>query len=150
MRNLPGVCSDSCPLSQGCYLTISSSAVPFSFCLHSFPASGSFPMSQLFAPCGPSIGASASALVLPMNIQGWFPLGLTGWIFLLSKEFSRVFSSTTIRKHQFIPSPLSSGQGNFGEGSHPRLLFGALEMGGRWRGRMKYCSSAPPCFHQLT
>ena len=70
MWNLPGVCSDSCPLSQGCYLTISSSAVPFSFCLHSFPASGSFPMSQLFAPCGPSIGASASALVLPMNIQG--------------------------------------------------------------------------------
>ena len=92
--------SNSWPLSQWCYLTISSSAALFSFCLQSFPASGSLPMSQLFTSGGQSIGASAS--VLPMNIQGWFPLGLTGLIFLQSKRLSRVFSSTTIRKHQFF------------------------------------------------
>ena len=92
--------SNSWPLSQWCYLTISSSAALFSFCLQSFPASGSLPMSQLFTYGGHSIGASAS--VLPMNIQGWFPLGLTGLIFLQSKRLSRVFSSTTIRKHQFF------------------------------------------------
>ena len=98
----PRVCSNSCPLSWWCYLTISSSAVPFSFCRQCFPAYGSFPMSQLFASRGQSIGASASALVLPMNIQGWFPSGLTGLITLLSKRLSRVFSSTTIWKHQFF------------------------------------------------
>ena len=92
--------SNSWPLSQWCYLTISSSAALFSFCLQSFPASGSFPVSQFFASGGQSIGVSAS--VLPMNIQGWFPLGLTGLIFLQSKRLSRVFSSTTIRKHQFF------------------------------------------------
>ena len=75
----PGVCSNSCPLSQWCYLTISSSVIPFSSCLQSFPALGSFLMSQFFASGGQSIGASASAAVLPMNIQGWFPLGLIGW-----------------------------------------------------------------------
>ena len=90
----PGVCSDSYPLSHWCYLTISSSAALFSFCLQSFPASGSFPMSRLFTSGGQSTGASASASVLPMNIQGWFPLGLTGLISLLSKGLSRVFSST--------------------------------------------------------
>ena len=90
----PGVCSDSYPLSQWCYLTISSSVALFSFCLQSFPASGSFPMSRVFTSGGQSIGASASASVLPMNIQGWFPLGLTGLISLLSKGLSRVFSST--------------------------------------------------------
>ena len=90
----PGVCSDSYPLSQWCYLTISSSAALFSFCLQSFPASGSFPMSRVFTSGGQNIGASASASVLPMNIQGWFPLGLTGLISLLSKGLSRVFSST--------------------------------------------------------
>ena len=74
----PGVCSNSCPLSQWCHPTIWSSVVPFSFCFQSFPASGSFPMSRLFASDGQSIGASASASALPMNIQGWFPLGLTG------------------------------------------------------------------------
>ena len=84
--------SDSCPLSQWCYPTISSSAVPFSFYLQSFPASGSFPMSQLFISGGQIIGASAS--VLPMDIRGWFPLGWTGWIFLQCKRLSRVFSST--------------------------------------------------------
>ena len=87
----PGVCWNSCPLGWWCHPTISSSAVPFSSCLQSFPASGSFPMSQLFASGGQSIGASASALVLPMNIQDWFPLGLTGLISLQSKGLSRVF-----------------------------------------------------------
>ena len=81
-----GVCSDSCPLSQWCHPTVSSSAVPFYFCLQSFPASGSFPMSWLFASGGRNIGASASASVLPMNIQDWFPLGWTGLISLQSKE----------------------------------------------------------------
>ena len=92
----PGVCPDSCPLSQWCHLTISFSKSHFSFCLQSFPASGSFPMSQLFLAGGQSIGASASAL--PMNIQGWFPLGLSSLIFLQSKELSRVFSRTTVLK----------------------------------------------------
>ena len=78
----PDICSNSCPLSQWCYLTISSSAVPFSSCPQSFPASGSFPMSRLFASGGQSIGASSLATVLPMNIQGWFPLRFTGLVFL--------------------------------------------------------------------
>ena len=94
----PGACLNSCPLSWWCHPTISSSVIPFSSCLQSFPASGSFLKSQFFASGGQSIGASASASVLPMNIQDWFPLGLTGLIFLLS----RVFSSSTIRKHQFF------------------------------------------------
>ena len=102
----PGVCSDSCPLSQWCHPTISSSVVPFSSCFESFPASGSFPVSQLFTSGGQSIEASASASVLPMNIQDWFPLGLTGLIYLLSKGLSRVFSSITIRKHQFFSTQL--------------------------------------------
>ena len=96
----PGVGSNSCPLSWWCYLTISSSAGPFSFCLQSLPASGSFPVSQLFALHGQSIGASAS--VPPMNIQGWFPLGLTALISLQSKGLSRVFSNTTVQKHRFF------------------------------------------------
>ena len=91
------VCSNSCPLSQWCHPTMSS-VTPFS-CLQSFPASGSFLVSQLFPPDGQRIGASAS--VLPVNIQGWFPLGLTGLI-LQSKGLSRVFSSTSIQKHQFF------------------------------------------------
>ena len=81
----PGVCSNSCPLNQWCYLIISSSATPFSFSIQSFPASGSLPMSQLFTSSGQTIGASASAPVLPMNIQCWFLLGLIDLIFLLSK-----------------------------------------------------------------
>ena len=89
----PGTCSNSCPLIQWCHPTISSSVVPFSFRLQSFPASGSFLMSQLFAPGGQSIGASASASVLPMNIQDWFPLGWTGLISLQSKD-SQMSSST--------------------------------------------------------
>ena len=93
----PGVYSNSCPLSQGCHPTISCSVVPFSSRLQSFPASGSFPMSQFFASGGQSIGGSPSASVLLMNIQGWFPLGWTGWISLQSKGLSRVFSSTTVQ-----------------------------------------------------
>ena len=96
----PGVCSNSYPSSQWCYLTISYSAVPFSFWLQSFPASGSFPVSQVVTSGGQSFGASAS--VLPMNIHGWFPLRLTGLISLLSKELSSVFSSATVRKHKFF------------------------------------------------
>ena len=103
----PGACSNLCPLSWWCHPVISSSLVPFSSCLQSFPASGSFPMSQFFALGGQSIGASASASVLPMHIQDWFPLGLTGLISLLSKELSRVFSNTTVQKHQFFSAQLS-------------------------------------------
>ena len=92
-------CSNSFPLGQWFHPTISSSVVPFSSCLQSFPAWRSFPMSQLFASGGQSTGVSASASVLPMNIQDWFPLGLTGWISLQSKGLSRVFSNTTVQKH---------------------------------------------------
>ena len=97
----PRVCSNSCLLNQWCHPTISSSVVPFSSCPQSFPASGSSPMSPLFASGGQSIGASPSASVLPVNIPGWFPLGLTGLISLLSVRLSRVFSSTTAWKHQY-------------------------------------------------
>ena len=92
-----GAYSDSCPLSWGCHPTISSPTVPFSSCLQSCTASESFPMSQLFASGGPSIGVSASASVLPVNIQDWFPLGWSGWISLQSKGLSRVFSNTTVQ-----------------------------------------------------
>ena len=98
----PRVYSNSCPLSQWCRPTISSSVSPFFSHLQSFPASGSFQMSQFFASGGQSIGVSASASVLPMNIQDWFPLGWTGWISLLSKGLSRAFSNTTVQKHQFF------------------------------------------------
>ena len=103
----PGACSDLCALSWWCHPTISSSVIPFSSHLQSFPASGSFPMSQFFASGGQSIGVSASASVLPMNIQNWFPWGLTGLISLQSKEHSRVFSKTTVQKHQFFGAQLS-------------------------------------------
>ena len=98
----PRVCSNSCPLSQWWDPTILSSVVPFSFCPQSFPALGSFPTRWLFSSVGRSIGASASASILPMNIQGWFPLGLAALISLQSKGFSRVFSSTTVWIHQFF------------------------------------------------
>ena len=103
----PGVNSNSCWLSQWCHPTISSSVIPFSSCLQSFPASGSFPMSQFFTSSGQSIGVSTSTLVLPMNIQNWFPSGLTGLISLQPKGLSRVFSNTTVQKHQFIDAQLS-------------------------------------------
>ena len=105
---LPDACSNSCPSSQWCHPTILSSVVPFFSCLQSFPASGSFLMSQFFTSGGQSIGGSASASVLPMNIQDWFPLGLTCWISLQSKGLSRVFSNTTVQKHQFFGAQLSS------------------------------------------
>ena len=103
----PGACSNSCQLSWWCHPTISSSVVSFSSCLQSFPASGSFPMSRFFTSDGQSIGVSASASVLPMNIQDYFPLGWTGVISLQSKGLSRVFSNTTVQKHQFFGAQLS-------------------------------------------
>ena len=98
----PGACSNSCPLSQWWHPTISSSVVPFASCLQRFSASGFFLMSRLFTSGGRSIGVSASTSVLPMNIEDWFPLGLTCLISLQSKGLSRVFSNTTVQKHQFF------------------------------------------------
>jgi len=103
----PRVHPNPCPSSQWCHPTISSSVVLFSFYPQSLLASGSFKMSQHFTSGGQSIGASASTSVLPMNTQDWFPLGWTGWISLQSKEFSRVFSNTTVQKHQFFGAQLS-------------------------------------------
>ena len=102
----PRVYSNSCPLSRWCHPAISPTVVPF-FHLQSFPASGSFPMSQFFMSGGQRIGVSASASVLPMYIQNWFPLGWTGWLSLQSKGLSRVFSNTTVQKHQFFNTQLS-------------------------------------------
>ena len=101
-NQLPEFTSKSCPLSRWCHPTISSSVVPFSSCFQSFPASGSFPVSQFFTSGGQSIGVSASASVFPMNTQDWSPLGWTGWISLQSKGLSRVFSNTIVQKHQFF------------------------------------------------
>ena len=98
----PGAYSNSCPSCRWCHPTISSSVIPFSSRLQSFPTSGSFPMSQFFPSGGHSTVVSASASVLPMNIQDWFPLGLTGWISLQSKGLSRAFSNTTVQKRQFF------------------------------------------------
>ena len=103
----PEVRSNSCPLSRWCPPTISSSVVPFSSCLQSFPSSRSFLMGHFFASGGQSMGVSASASALPMNIQDWFPLRRTGWISLQSKGLSRVFSITAIQKHQFFSAQLS-------------------------------------------
>ena len=115
----PGVYLNSCPSSRWCHPAISSSVIPFSSCLQSFPTSGSFPISQLLISDGQSIGVSASASVLPMNIQEWFPLGLTGWISLLPKGLSRVFSNTPIQKHQFFSAQLS-----LWSNSHPYMTTG--------------------------
>ena len=101
-HQLPEFTQTQRPSSRWCHPAISSSVVPFSSCPQSFPASGSFQMSQLFAWGGQSIGVSASTSVLSMNIQDWFPLGWTGWISLQSKGLSRVFSNTTVQKHQFF------------------------------------------------
>ena len=98
----PGAYSNSCPSSQWCHRTISSPITPFSSCLQSFPTSGSFPRSQFFASVGQSIGVSALASVLPMNIQDWFPLGWTGWISLQSKGLSGALSNITVQNHQFF------------------------------------------------
>ena len=115
----PRVSSKSCPSSQWCHPTISSSVVPFSSCLQSFPASESFQMNQFFASGGQSIGISASASVLPMNIQDWFPLGWTSWISLQSKGLTRVFSNTTVQRHQFFGAQLSLWSNSH---IHTRLL----------------------------
>ena len=107
----PGVCSSSCPLHWWCHPTISSSVILFSFCPQSFPASGTFPMSRLFASGDQNTGASVLASAVPMSIQGWFPLRLTALISLLSKALSGVFSSTTVWSYQFfdiLPSLPSS------------------------------------------
>ena len=111
--------SNSCPSTWWCHPAISSSVFPFSSCLHSFPASGSFLMRQFFPLDGQSIGVSASTSVLPMNTQDWSLLGWTGWISLQSKGLSRVFSNTTVQKHQFFSAQLSS-QSN----SHPYMNTG--------------------------
>ena len=103
----PGVHWDSRPSSQWCHPAISSSVIPFSSCPQSLPASGSFPRSQFFTSGGQRIGVSASASILTMNIQGWFPLGFTGLICLLPKGLSRVFSNTTVQEHQFFGAQLS-------------------------------------------
>ena len=103
----PGVYSNSCPLSRWCHPTISSSVIPFSSCHQFFPASGSFPVSQFFPSGGQSIGVSALTSVFPMNIQDWFPLGWTGLISLQSKGLSRLFSNTTVQKHQLFSAQLS-------------------------------------------
>ena len=105
---IPGVHSNSCPLSQWCHPAISSSVIPFSSCSQSLPASGSFPTSQLFVWGGQSIRVSASASFLPMSTQDWSPLGWIGWISLQSKGLSRVFSNTTVQKHQFFGAQPSS------------------------------------------
>jgi len=103
----PGACSNSCPLSRWCHSTISSSVIPFSSHLQSFPASGSFQMSQFFASGGQSFGVLASTSVLSMNTQDWSPLGWTHWISLQPKGLSRVFSKTIVQKHQFLGVQLS-------------------------------------------
>ena len=104
----PRVYPNSCPLSVWCHSTISSAVVPLSSCLQSFPASGSFPISQLWTWGGQNVGVSAVTSVLPMNTQDWSPLGWTGGIFLQSRRLSRVFSNTTVQKHQFFCPQLSS------------------------------------------
>ena len=103
----PGACSNSCPSGWWCHPTTSFSVIPFSSCLQSFPASGSFPTSQFFASGGQSIGVSASTSVLPMNTQDWSLLRWTGWISLQSKGLSRVFSNAKVQKHQFFGAQLS-------------------------------------------
>ena len=103
----PRVYPNPCPSSQWCHPTVSSSVIPFSSCFQSFPASGSSPRSQFFTSDGQSIGVSASTSVLPMNTQVWSPLGWTGWVSLQSKGLSRVFSNTTVQKHQFFSPQLS-------------------------------------------
>ena len=137
------VYSNSRLLSRWCHPTISSSVVPFSSCLQSFPASGTFLMSQLFSSCGQSIGASASVSIFPMNIQGWFPLGLTGLISLQSKGLLRVFSSTIVQKHQFFGAQLSRPAWQAG---FPKVQYGermrneTQEFREKWGSGYQHCS----------
>ena len=123
----PRVSSKSCLLSQWCHPTISPLVVPISFCPQTFPASGYFPKNRFFESGGRSVGSSASALVLPVNIQGWSPLGWTGWISLQSEGLSRVFSSTTVQKHQFFGAQLS-----LWSTSHPYMTTGKTVGLTRW------------------
>ena len=123
----PRVHPNPCPLSWWCHPTISSSVIPFSSCLQSFPASGSFLMSQFFTSGGQSIGASASASVLPMYMQDWSPLGLTGWISLQSKGLSRICSNITVQKHQFFSAQLS-----LWSNSHSYMTNGKIIALTRW------------------
>ena len=123
----PRVHPNPCPLSQWCHPAISSSVVPFSSCPQSLPASGSFPTSQLFASGAQSIGVSTSTSVLPMNTQDWSPVGWTGWISLQSKGLSRVFSNTTVQKHQFFSSAFFIVQL-----SHPYMTTGETIALTRW------------------
>ena len=132
----PRVHSDSYPWSQWCHPAISSSVIPFSSCPQSLPASGSFPMSQLFAWSGQSIGVSASTSVLPMNTRDWFPLGWTGWISLQSQGLSRVFSNTTVQKHQFFGAQLSSQSSYLATNAPSRLIT-------PWRGKTHSCVFFP-------
>ena len=122
----PWACSNSCPSSQWCHQTISSSVVPFPW-LQSSPASWSFPMSQCFASGGQSIGASASTSVFPMSIQGWFPLVWTGWISSQSKVLSRVFSNATVQIHQSFGAQLS-----LVSNSHIHMITGKIMALTRW------------------
>ena len=125
---IPRVYSNSYLLSRWCHPTISSCVVPFSSCPQSFPASGSFQMSQFFASGGQSIRVSVSISVLPMNVQGWFPVGWTGWISLQSKELSRVFSNTTVEKHQFFSTHIFF----IVQLSHPYMTTGKTIALTRW------------------
>ena len=141
-----GVCSNSCALSWWCHPTISSSVTHFSFCLQPFPASRSFPMRWVFTPGDLGIGVSASASVLPMNIQGWFPLGSTGLTSLLSKRLSRVFSSTTVQKHQYF-----GAQPSFWSNSH--ICTWLLEKFSLWLQRSlsaKWCLCSLTCYLGLS
>ena len=130
---------NSCPLNQWCHPTISSSVIPFSSCLQSFPTSGSFPMSQFFASDDQSIGVSASASVFPMNIQDWLPLGLIGLTSLQSKVLSRVFSNATVQKHQFFNTQPSLRSNSHIHAWLPKLcLYGPLSVK-QWPLSVKQC-----------
>ena len=124
----PGVYPNPCPLNRWCHPNISSSVISFSFCLQPSPTSGSFPTSQLFTSGGQSIRASASASVLPMNILGWFSLGLTGMISLLSTRFSRVFASTRVWKHQFFGTQPSLLSNSHIHTWHPYICFDYMDL----------------------
>ena len=147
----PRACLNSCPSSWWCHPTISSSVVHFSSCFQSFSASGSFQMSQLFSSGGQSVGVSASALVLPMNIQDWFPLGWTSWIALQSKGLSGVFSSTTVQKHQFFGAIyigrawLNDSSVLYGVKGGHMMLF-SWHMAWSWGSQMSLLTCLTPCW----
>ena len=119
-------CANPCPSSQWCHPTILSYVIPFSSCLQSFPASGSFPVSEFFTSSDQSIGAPASASVLPVNIQNWFPLGWAGWISLQYKGFSRVFSNTTVQKQQELVRERKRHKEGKRQRERQRKLFGHI------------------------